>query len=45
MTSNEARAKLGFMRASDPRADKLVNANINSTSPPDVPKPTTEEVS
>ena len=37
MTSNEVRDKIGLIMSDDPRADKLVNANINNQSSSDRP--------
>lgn len=37
MSSNEVRDKIGLIMSNDPRADKLVNANINNQSSSDRP--------
>ena len=37
MSSNEVRDKIGLIMSNDPRADELVNANINSQSSSDRP--------
>lgn len=37
MSSNEVRDKIGLIMSDDPRADQLVNANINNQSPSDRP--------
>lgn len=40
MTSNEIRQKVGIKPSKDPKADQLVNSNINQASTPQTPKST-----